>query len=228
MSAVAVTVGVGAVGEVGAPGGAALEVAVRGIDTSVDDIDGGTGAALEVVVVFGQVWGDGTLGDATDTPGGIVLDADGVGVDIGVLLDVCDLWGLLDLLRDCQLSVLRPVCCEDYLNSALVKLSGVTLQLRELVLVDDTLERGVIAASETLVVLRLSPSLVGLDARLRDVILENDDVTIGDRFADLPSNTEGGLLPLRNSNHSGESSGKEGGGLEEVLHLEDGQKTGGR
>lgn len=98
VSSVAVAISVGGVGEVGAPAGTAAELGVADLDTSVDNVDINTLAGLGIVVVGAQRRAGSLLGDAAETPGGTRLRGDGVGVDIGILLNVGDLGGLLDLL----------------------------------------------------------------------------------------------------------------------------------
>lgn len=106
-----------------------------------------------------------------------------------------------------------------YLDGALVELSSVSLQLGHGVLVGDTLERRIIAASQAAVVNGLGPFLVGLESLGGDILLQDDDVAVRDRLADFASIE--GLLRLGSGQNSGESGSEEGSGFEEVLHLED-------
>lgn len=93
VGAVSVLIGVGGAGdEVLAPDGAAAELGVGGVDASVDDIDAGAGAGGGVVDVLGRALQ--LVGDAAETPWGAGLGGQGRGVDLGILLDVCNLFGV--------------------------------------------------------------------------------------------------------------------------------------
>lgn len=92
-----VAVSVGTItSEVAEEGGAALELWVGGVDTSVDDIDAGTGTSSAVISVGATT---GALArDTGKTPGsrgladiGLLLKLSEVGLDNGILLDVVNL-----------------------------------------------------------------------------------------------------------------------------------------
>lgn len=111
MGAVSVLISIlGALDEVLAPGGTALEflrrVSVRSskpgeisgrretnlvlnVDSGVNDVDGGSLASAAVVDVAGGA--SLLVGDAAEAPGGTFTGLEGVGVDLSVLLDKCNL-----------------------------------------------------------------------------------------------------------------------------------------
>lgn len=59
------------------------------VDTGVDDVDGGSLAGSGVVDV--AVGAGGLVGDAAKTPGGTLAGLEGIGVDLSILLNPCDL-----------------------------------------------------------------------------------------------------------------------------------------
>ena len=89
MSAVAVAVGGLSVDEALDLAGAALELGVRSLDTSVDDIGASASTSAGVVLVGGATLG--AVGDAAEAPRGAGLLSVGLDGDDGVLLNVLDL-----------------------------------------------------------------------------------------------------------------------------------------
>ena len=85
----AVAVGVLAADEALDLAGAALELGVRSLDASVDDIGAGATAAAGIILVCGAALA--AVRDASETPGGAGLLSVRVDGDYGILLNVLDL-----------------------------------------------------------------------------------------------------------------------------------------
>lgn len=207
--AVAIAIAVGAVCIVGGPDGAALEVGVGGVDTSVDDVRARAGTGAVIVGVGGRSLGLGR--ETSQAPRSVALRDISVDGEDGLLLNILDLYHV----SANETGIHFPGYCATYLREVAELLEEVHVKFA-----GEALEALVAVDKVGLFALAGDAAQGSIESLAAGTLLQLDDVLAGDDLASARLDKGSALVDGARGRRSGHRRGDEGEEGSRELHFE--------